>query len=113
VTVDVPYDSGLAAERTLLSWRRTCLAVGVAAAMVARLTAPSVGGFAILLGVTTLAFVAVSLAATQRRYAMAYLDLRRTGRHHPRSGALVAVAGGATLVAALAIGYLVQRALSS
>lgn len=72
---DSIYDPGLQPERTLLSWRRTCLAFGVASLVGMRFTVDQLGLFGVLAGLTGagLAVLAYVLAATGYQRAQSSL----------------------------------------
>lgn len=65
------FDPGLQPERTLLAWRRTCLAFVVVSLIGMRFTLPVLGGVAVLAGIlgAGLAVLAYVLAATGYRSA--------------------------------------------
>lgn len=66
---DPLYDRGLQPERTLLAWRRTCLAFGVASLVGMRFTLEPFGVLAVVGGIVGagLAVLAYALAATGYR----------------------------------------------
>ena len=91
------FGEGLQAERTALAWRRTALAMAVAAIGAGRLAAPAIGAVAIALtGMGLLLALMVALSA-RRRYRLAHRSL--TTRGDP-----VAVRASASTIAALAVG---------
>lgn len=64
------FDAGLQPERTRLAWRRTLLALVVAAVVAERLLAPVLGRAALLLaGAGLLAVLALSIAVVRRTRA--------------------------------------------
>ncbi|MCD0447310.1 DUF202 domain-containing protein [Glycomyces sp. A-F 0318] len=66
-----PLDPGLQAERTLLAWRRTCLAVGVVGVVAARFAAEALGAAAVALGALGAVLAAATHLAAMRRYRRA------------------------------------------
>jgi uncharacterized membrane protein YidH (DUF202 family) len=72
---DSPFDPGLQPERTLLAWRRTCLALTVASAVVVRFAGESMGASAALLGVAGVATAAAAYIRAARRYRRAHEGL--------------------------------------
>lgn len=107
-------DAGLQPERTRLAWRRTLLALLVAAVVGERLLAPVLGRAALVLaGAGLLAVLALSVAVVHRTRAA---DASLHGRGH------LADAHGGTVLAAtallcsaggvLALVVVVQRALA-
>ncbi|HYH23959.1 MAG TPA: DUF202 domain-containing protein [Blastococcus sp.] len=72
---DRVFDPGLQAERTELAWRRTALAMAVAAVGAGRLAAPAIGTAAIALaGLGLVQAVVVSVLAG-RRYRLTHRSL--------------------------------------
>jgi uncharacterized membrane protein YidH (DUF202 family) len=108
---DTVYDPGLQPERTLLAWRRTCLAFGVASLVGMRFTVESMGLFAVIVGLVGagLAVLAYALAATG--YRRAHHTLR--GQGMLARGGLPMVAGTAAVlvIGALCTAYLVKGLL--
>lgn len=113
VEPDAVFDKGLQPERTLLAWRRTCLAFGVASLVGMRFTVEAMGILAVVAGVigAALAVLAYALAATGYRRA-----------HHSLRGQGILVRGGLPMLAgtaavlvigALCAGYLAIGLLGS
>ena len=75
---DRPFDPGLQPERTLLSWRRTCLALGVAA---------------IAFGVVGLVMAIAAYVAAGHRYRRAHQALSTDGELPTDGAALVLMLG--------------------
>lgn len=73
------YDPGLQAERTLLAWRRTCLAFILASAVVVRFTVESAGSVAVLVGALGALLALVAYLAAHRRYRAAHRSLVARG----------------------------------
>jgi putative membrane protein len=93
---DGAVDRGLQAERTALAWRRTSLALAVAAAGAGRLAAPALGALALALaGLGLLQAVAVGWRAARR-----YRTVRRA---LGSGGDPSAVRAGGLPIAALAV----------
>jgi uncharacterized membrane protein YidH (DUF202 family) len=104
---DAVFDKGLQPERTLLAWRRTCLAFGVASLVGMRFTVEAMGILAVVVGVigAGLAVLAYALAATG--YRRAHHSLR--GQGILARGGIPMLAGTAAVlvIGALCAGYLV------
>lgn len=103
---DEPFDPGLQPERTLLAWRRTCLAFGVASLVGMRFTVDALGLLAVVGGIlgAGLAVLAYALAATG--YRRSHRALQGNGVLD-RSGLPMLLAAGAVL----AIGALCALAM--
>ena len=103
---DELFDPGLQPERTLLAWRRTCLAFGVASLVGMRFTVDALGLLAVVGGIlgAGLAGLAYALAATG--YRRSHRALQGNGVLE-RSGLPMLLAAGAVL----AIGALCALAM--
>ncbi len=73
---DAPYDPSLQPERTLLAWRRTFLALGVAGAVAVRLAAEVSLYAAIPLGILLVGAAMAGYLRVSRRYRRAHEGLR-------------------------------------
>lgn len=93
------YDPGLQPERTLLAWRRTCLAFAVGSLVAMRFSAEALGLFAVLIGVVG---AGLSVAA----YFAASIGYRRANATLAKDGTLAHSAWPMALAAtaALAVG---------
>jgi uncharacterized membrane protein YidH (DUF202 family) len=98
-----PFDSGLQAERTSLSWMRSALSLAIAGALTVRITMPELGLLAVIIGLlgVTLAMGAISIASF--RYRRSVRQLYATGNLNT-DGRLLALSSAS----ALAIGLLVS-----
>jgi uncharacterized membrane protein YidH (DUF202 family) len=106
------FDPGLQPERTLLAWRRTCLAFGGASALAARLLLDELRLAAIVVGVCGLVVSAAAYLAAEahhrrsiERFA-AGAEPVGDGLHN---GLLV---GAAAVVIVAGIGYLALRTMA-
>jgi len=75
-----PFDRGLQAERTLLAWRRTFLALGVAGAVAVRFAAEVSLYLAIPLGIVLVALALTGYLRVARRYRRVHEGLHARGR---------------------------------
>lgn len=99
MSVDRPFDAGLQPERTLLAWRRTALALGVAAVVAARLTLAVIGIAGVLVGLLGVIAALAAYVFAARRYRSVHAGLS-AGR------AVLASDGSAMASAAVATGAL-------
>ena len=91
-----PFDPGLQPERTLLAWRRTCLALGLGSVVAVRLTAAEFGAVGIALG-------AVGVLLATGAYLAATLRYRRSHRELTSDTVLTADGRALGLLAATAL----------
>lgn len=106
------YDPGLQTERTLLAWRRTCLAFGVASLVAMRFTVEAAGVVAVFAGVIGAGLAVAAYVAAAVGYHRANTALHTTGELD-HGAAPIALATAAALVLGTACaGYLVLGALN-
>lgn len=99
-------DPGLQPERTLLAWRRTCLALAIGVALTTRYLLELEAAFALLAGAIGLAGVVSAYLASAGRYRR----VRRgfdgaTGKLHSGGRSIAALAGIATAVSVAAVAF--------
>ncbi|REJ08239.1 DUF202 domain-containing protein [Microbacterium bovistercoris] len=101
---DRPFDVGLQTERTLLAWRRTCLALAVGNAAAIKYLSDALGLWATLIGFLGLVLSVVAWVLCTIRYRRAHGGLVReeglivSGRLPATVTAAVGIAGLAGLV---------------
>ena len=98
---DDVFDPGLQTERTLLAWRRTCLAFGVASLVAMRFTVEAVGVLAVYAGIVGAGLAITAYVAAAIGYRRANAALRRTGSL-THGAAPIALATAAALVLGVA-----------
>ena len=107
------FDEGMQPERTALAWRRSALSLLVGSVAGARLLAPQLGVFALVLGVAGCgAGIWTYLAAgvRSRRTTARLLSDRHLGEG-PHAGVLAATAGYCALLGASALFLVVDHGL--
>jgi uncharacterized membrane protein YidH (DUF202 family) len=104
-------DAGAQAERTLLSWRRTCLSFVVASAVALRLTVEMVGIVALLFGSAGVLLAGGAYAAVWLRYRRARRSLTEAGAPFAGGMALALAAGAALSVGLVCAAFIVHQAL--
>jgi putative membrane protein len=97
-----PFDPGLQPERTLLAWRRTYLALGVACLVGARLLPPIAGPASLALVGAALGVVVVIAIGAERAYRRIHSELTSDEPRHPGGGGLILAAAALTSVCAAA-----------
>jgi uncharacterized membrane protein YidH (DUF202 family) len=105
-------DQGLQAERTALAWRRTSLALAVAAAGAGRLAAPTLGRLAFALaGLGLVQAVAVGWGAARRHRTVQRAQGARGGLSAFRAGGLpmAALAASGAFTGLLALAFVLGR----
>ena len=106
-------DPGLQAERTALAWRRTSLALAVAAVGAGRLAAPTLGVLAFALaGLGLVQAVAVGWRAARRYRAVHRTPTAGGDLSAFRAGGLpmAALAGSGAVTGLLALAFVLDRA---
>lgn len=98
------FDPGLQPERTLLAWRRTCLAFAVASLIATRFTLPSFGLLAVLLGTLGAGLAGFAYALASAGYRAAHRSLRDRG-NLGRSGLPMLATTGSVLFIGTMCGF--------
>ena len=106
-TSDSPFDPGLQPERTLLAWRRTCLALAVVSAVLVRFAGETLGASAALLGVAGVATAAAAYIRAARRYRRTHEGLIRDSELPIDGLALALLTLTLLLICAGALAYVV------
>jgi uncharacterized membrane protein YidH (DUF202 family) len=104
---DIPFDAGLQPERTLLAWRRTCLALAVASAIIVRFASETVGPVAVVLGIAGVMAAAGGYIRAATRYRRAHDELTSSGELPIDGLALAAVTSALLLIGIGAGAYVV------
>lgn len=107
-----PFDVGLQSERTLLACRRTCLALGVASAVIVRFAAEAIGPAAVFLGLAGIALALGGYLHAARRYRYVHQRLHATGQTGSDGRALAFVAASVLVVGAGCIVFIVGAGLT-
>jgi uncharacterized membrane protein YidH (DUF202 family) len=105
------YDPGLQTERTLLAWRRTCLAFGVASLVAMRFTVEPAGVLAVFAGIVGAGLAVAAYVAAAIGYRRANTALRRTGSLDRGGAPMVLATAAALVLGAACAAYLILSAL--
>lgn len=99
-----PFDVGLQPERTALAWRRTALALVVAAVIGIRVLPMLLGAWAVIPAGAGVVLAVVVLVVSHRRYREQHARLTSASSDHVAlpDGTLPAIVAAATLAGALA-----------
>lgn len=100
------FDPGLQPERTLLAWRRTCLAFAVASLIGMRFALPTLGLLTVLAGTLGVGLAALTYSLASAGYERAHRSLHDDDTL-PRSGLPILTATAAVLtIGVLCAAYL-------
>jgi len=108
---DTVFDPGLQPERTLLAWRRTCLAFGVASAAAIRFTLAALGPAAFIVGLFGVGLAGIAYGLVWQRYRRAHAALTRTQRLEHGAVPMLLATGCAGLLGLACATYVVTRAM--
>ena len=92
------YDDGLPPERTLLSWRRTALAIAGGGAVGARVLSEQVGPVSYAIGLAVVAVALVAYLVAHRAYGRAVVEMVHGSGLAPSPGVPVAALAAACLL---------------
>ncbi|MFD2028129.1 DUF202 domain-containing protein [Promicromonospora aerolata] len=106
------YDPGLQTERTLLAWRRTCLAFGVASLVAMRFTVEAAGVLAVFAGVIGSGLAVAAYVAAAVGYRRANTALHSTGSLDHGAAPIALATAAALVLGAACAGYLILSALN-
>lgn len=106
------YDPGLQTERTLLAWRRTCLAFGVASLLAMRFTVDAAGVVAVFVGVVGAGLAVAAYVAAAIGYRRANTALHRTGLLDHGALPIALATAAALALGAACTAYLLLRTLN-
>lgn len=105
------YDPGLQTERTLLAWRRTCLAFGVASLVAMRFTVDIAGVLAVFAGLVGAGLAVAAYAAAAIGYRRANTALHSTGSLDHGAAPIALATAGALVLGVACAAYLVLGTL--
>lgn len=108
---DGVYDPGLQTERTLLAWRRTCLAFGVASLVAMRFTVEAAGVIAVFAGVIGAGLAVAAYVAAAIGYRRANTSLHTTGSLDHGAAPIALATAAALVLGAACATYLILSAL--
>lgn len=105
------YDVGLQLERTLLAWRRTCLALAVGVALAVRYVADAPLALTVAIALPALAVVGLAYAVTSLRYR-AFRQGLADDPHRLTSGgrSLAGVVAVAAILGLVSLAFVLQAA---
>lgn len=107
------YDPGLQPERTLLAWRRTCLALGLGTAVAVRFTAEVIGALSLVVAAAGVVLTALAYGGAWLRYRRASASLVSSGRTETDARPLVALAAAGVLLGGACLLFVLGRGLAS
>lgn len=108
--MSVPFDPGLQLERTLLAWRRTCLAFCVAGAIAIRVTVETFGYAGGLVGLACMVLAAVAYVGSWRRFRASHRSLVVSGKVEASGAPIVLASLAALLLGVLCAGFVLVEA---
>ncbi|WP_119696753.1 DUF202 domain-containing protein [Microbacterium halotolerans] len=108
--MSVPYDPGLQPERTLLSWRRTCLSFAVGSVILARYTVEAFGVFGVLMGLAAAGLAVAAYFSAAYEYRRVHDSLHTYG-HTGGDGKPMLLATLAVLAIGVAVAFFLVIAM--
>lgn len=92
------FDAGLQVERTLLAWRRTCLAFAIASLVGIRFGFEVVGDVAVIVGALGIAVAVAAYGGAHTRYRQTVAALTSDGRANTGGSPLAGITAAAALI---------------